>query len=124
MKIDSPMRLGENAWFKCDWNSEGDTLYSVKWYWGTKEFYRWSPKAENPVLIFNVSAFVVDPIRSKRGDVFVRNVTLRANGVLRCEVSGEGPFFHTDHDEVKLRVIGKKNNLISSRFKLLSYYNL
>jgi hypothetical protein len=34
---------------KCNYDLEGDTLYSIKWYKGRHEFYRYTPK-ENPAM--------------------------------------------------------------------------
>lgn len=33
----------------CNYNLENDTLYSIKWYKGRREFYRYLPK-ENPAV--------------------------------------------------------------------------
>uniref|UniRef100_T1GC69 Uncharacterized protein n=1 Tax=Megaselia scalaris TaxID=36166 RepID=T1GC69_MEGSC len=39
---------------------ENDTLYSVKWYKGRREFYRYTPK-ENPAMkIFNHAGINVE----------------------------------------------------------------
>lgn len=51
---------GGNAKLFCDYNLEGDELYSVKWYKGKREFYRYTPK-ENPALkVFPVSGIFVE----------------------------------------------------------------
>ena len=101
------MLTGKSGWLKCDWRIENDNFYSVKWYLGSDEFYRWSPKADPPLLTFNVSAFEVDPHRSKKGHVFIKNITMKANGVVRCEVSGEAPYFETDYKDAALKVYGQ-----------------
>lgn len=47
--VHSPVKKGENAHLICWYDMEGDTLYSVKWYKGRREFYRYTPK-ENPAM--------------------------------------------------------------------------
>lgn len=41
------------------------------------------------------------------GRVLLRNVTLAAEGVYKCEISTEAPYFDTDYREANLTVIGK-----------------
>lgn len=43
------VRRGDDAHLLCNYNLENDTLYSVKWYKGRREFYRYLPK-ENPAM--------------------------------------------------------------------------
>jgi len=58
--IPKAIRRGDNAILLCHYNLEGDTLYSVKWYKGKREFFRYTPK-ENPALkVFPVPGIAVD----------------------------------------------------------------
>lgn len=41
------VKRGDNAILICNYDIENDTLYTVKWYRGRREFYRYTPK-ENP----------------------------------------------------------------------------
>ena len=43
------VRRGDDANLVCNYNLENDTLYSVKWYKGRREFFRILPK-ENPAM--------------------------------------------------------------------------
>lgn len=45
--IPQAVKKGESANLICRYNLEGDTLYSIKWYKGRREFFRFTPK-ENP----------------------------------------------------------------------------
>lgn len=45
--IPAAVKKGENVNLACNYDLEGDTLYSIKWYKGKREFYRYTPK-ENP----------------------------------------------------------------------------
>lgn len=40
---------GSNITLGCSYDLEGDSLYSIKWYKGRREFYRFTPK-ENPAM--------------------------------------------------------------------------
>ena len=44
---------GHQAVLRCDYDMEGDDLYSVKWYFNQKEFYRFIPSDNPKVTIFN-----------------------------------------------------------------------
>ena len=44
---------GHQAILKCNYDLEGDSLYSVKWYFNQKEFYRYIPTDNPKVTIFN-----------------------------------------------------------------------
>lgn len=49
VKIPTAARKSDNVVLNCYYDMEGDSLYSVKWYKGRREFYRYSPK-ENPAM--------------------------------------------------------------------------
>lgn len=51
MRITVPpaVKKGDNANLICNYDMEGDTLYTVKYYKGRREFYRYTPK-ENPAI--------------------------------------------------------------------------
>lgn len=43
---------GQNIRLECNFNLDGETLYSVKWYKDGNEFYRYVPQDKPPVLVF------------------------------------------------------------------------
>lgn len=47
--VPAAVKRGDNAELICLYDMEGDSLYSVKWYKGRREFYRYTPK-ENPAM--------------------------------------------------------------------------
>ena len=49
---------GHQAVLRCNYDLEGDDLYSVKWYFNQKEFYRYIPTDNPKVTIFNHHAGV------------------------------------------------------------------
>lgn len=44
--------LGQNVSLECNFNLDGEKLYSVKWYKDGNEFYRFVPQEKPPVLVF------------------------------------------------------------------------
>lgn len=93
VSIPSAVKRGDNAILICNYNLEYDNLYTVKWYRGRREFYRYTPK-ENPALkIFPASGgYTVDLAESNATHVFIRNPT---SGKYTCEVSADAPAFDT-----------------------------
>uniref|UniRef100_W8BIT1 Ig-like domain-containing protein n=1 Tax=Ceratitis capitata TaxID=7213 RepID=W8BIT1_CERCA len=93
VSIPSAVKRGDNAILICNYNLEYDNLYTVKWYRGRREFYRYTPK-ENPALkIFPASGgYTVDMTESNATHVFIRNPT---SGKYSCEVSADAPSFDT-----------------------------
>ena len=51
---------GETVTLKCDFDLEGDQLYNVKWYKGTKEFFRYVPADNPPMQVFELPGVSVD----------------------------------------------------------------
>lgn len=45
---------GQNIKLECNFNLDGETLYSVKWYKDGNEFYRYVPQERPPVLVFQL----------------------------------------------------------------------
>uniref|UniRef100_A0A1I8NMA3 Ig-like domain-containing protein n=1 Tax=Stomoxys calcitrans TaxID=35570 RepID=A0A1I8NMA3_STOCA len=91
------VKRGDNAILICNYDIENDTLYTVKWYRGRREFYRYTPK-ENPAWkIFPSAAngLSVDTTQSNASHVLIRNVPLSISGRYACEVSADAPSFHT-----------------------------
>ncbi|CAH0581178.1 unnamed protein product [Chrysodeixis includens] len=86
---------GGMALLGCQYDMEGDTLYSVKWYKDGREFYRFVPKNEPPVYYFETPGVNVDVARSSNTVVALMNLTQESAGHYRCEVSGEAPHFTT-----------------------------
>lgn len=49
------IRAGEQLRLSCDYDLEGVPLYSIKWYFGDQEFYRFVPKESPPTRVFPLS---------------------------------------------------------------------
>jgi len=87
---------GHQAVLRCNYDMEGDDLYSVKWYFNQKEFYRFIPSDNPKVTIFNHHKGVkVNARLSTEREVVLDNVDFTTTGEYRCEVSGDAPMFQT-----------------------------
>lgn len=60
VSVPQAIKRGETAIFMCDFDLEGDPLYSVKWYKGRSEFYRYTPKDEFPIKTFPLEGLHID----------------------------------------------------------------
>lgn len=61
VKIPPEKVRGEQARLLCDYDIEGGNLYTVKWFKGDDEFFRYLPKdRNNPFQTFEVPGVIVD----------------------------------------------------------------
>lgn len=62
MRLNVPraVRVGHSVTLECDYDLETAPLYSVKWYRGPDEFYRYVPKEEPPTRVFPLPGLHVD----------------------------------------------------------------
>lgn len=60
--IDVPAHrvVGDKATLICQFDMEGDTLYSVKWYKDDQEFYRYVPNDRPKLQVFKTDGIQVD----------------------------------------------------------------
>merc|ERR1711981_427715 len=76
---------GHQAVLKCNYDLEGDSLYSVKWYFNQKEFYRYMPSDNPKVTIFNHHEGVrVNPRLSTEREIVLDDVDFTTTGHYRC----------------------------------------
>lgn len=54
------VQLGKESTLRCSYNAEGVPLYTVKWYRGHHEFYRYTPKELPATKIFAFPGVHVD----------------------------------------------------------------
>ena len=99
---------GQKVVMRCNYDMQGDNLYSVKWYFNRQEFYRYIPSDNPKVTIFDNHVGVnVNPKLSTEREVVLDNADFSTSGVFRCEVSGDAPMFLTDSIEGTLHVVGE-----------------
>ncbi|XP_063890099.1 cell adhesion molecule 1-like isoform X2 [Scylla paramamosain] len=96
---------GKPVELDCNYDLEGDPLYSVTWYRGQDEFYRYTPGDRNPVDIFELPGVAVDTSLSDQKKVTLRPVSLLSSGKYRCEVSADAPSFHTESRSAEMLVV-------------------
>ncbi|XP_073972995.1 uncharacterized protein isoform X2 [Rhodnius prolixus] len=93
----------------------GKALYSVKWYRGQHEFFRYIPQHKPSMTAFPIPGIEVDIMGSGAHQVTLINVPTNISGLIKCEVSAEGTF-STGCDSANLKVIemGIRDPIITS----------
>ncbi|KAM7352236.1 uncharacterized protein ACRADG_004863 isoform 2-T2 [Cochliomyia hominivorax] len=95
VQIPHAVRKGEKAILKCLYDLEGDSLYSVKWYKGRREFYSFTPKETPAMKVFQFGGVKVARSSSNESQLVLENVNSVTSGKYSCEVSADAPSFHT-----------------------------
>ncbi|XP_063228946.1 uncharacterized protein LOC134534412 [Bacillus rossius redtenbacheri] len=98
VRVDVPEAVapGDTVALRCDYDLEGESLYTVKWYKGRQEFFRFVPKELPHTRVFPLPGVNVDVSRSGAKQVVLRDVQMDLAGKYRCEVSADAPSFHTE----------------------------
>ncbi|XP_030080522.1 uncharacterized protein LOC111594148 isoform X2 [Drosophila hydei] len=110
VRVPHAVRRGEKAVLKCFYDIEDDSLYSVKWYKGRREFYRYTPKETPPMKVFHFPGVKVRRTSSNESQVVLDAVTMSTSGKYSCEVSADAPSFHTLIAAAELEVIETPHN--------------
>ncbi|XP_075150368.1 uncharacterized protein LOC142224479 [Haematobia irritans] len=125
VQIPHAVRRGERAILKCLYDLEGDSLYSVKWYKGRREFYSFTPKESPAMKVFQFTGIGVrvDRTQSNESQLVLESVNAAATGKYSCEVSADAPSFHTliGAGEMEIVVVPGKDPVITgirSRYKV------
>ncbi|KAG5895461.1 hypothetical protein JTB14_013376 [Gonioctena quinquepunctata] len=87
--------IGGISTLKCSYDLQGRPLYTVKWYRGTHEFYRYTPKEHPSTKVFPFNGVDVDLERSNEQQVVLRDVGFNLSGKFSCEVTTDAPSFST-----------------------------
>uniref|UniRef100_A0A182YDI6 Uncharacterized protein n=1 Tax=Anopheles stephensi TaxID=30069 RepID=A0A182YDI6_ANOST len=89
------IKRGDNANLICHYDMEGAELYSVKWYKGKREFFRYTPKEIPALKSFVVAGLSVERPQSNGSHLTLMAVEPTATGKYSCEVSADLPSFDT-----------------------------
>ena len=60
VSIPNAIQSGRDAILTCDYELEDDDLYTVKWYKGKREFFRYTPKEIPSIKLFKIPGIRVD----------------------------------------------------------------
>ncbi|XP_031832613.1 cell adhesion molecule 1-like [Nomia melanderi] len=105
LKVPAYTVRGESALLECRYDLGGDRLYTISWYKDHEEFYRYVPKGEPTKHSYTVEGIKVDHLRSDHQQVLLQDASLHTRGRYRCEVSAEGPNFHSVNAEANMEVV-------------------
>ncbi|XP_068625005.1 uncharacterized protein [Battus philenor] len=86
---------GRTAALICLRDMQGAPLYSVKWYRGNHEFFRYTPMENPEIRLFGLPGIYVDMSQSNGSQVMLRRLELEVAGNFSCEVTADSPSFAT-----------------------------
>ncbi|KAL1377146.1 hypothetical protein pipiens_004222 [Culex pipiens pipiens] len=119
--VDPPaVRRSQHATLTCMYDLEDTPLYSVKFYRGLREFYRFSPSEYPEKKIFPFPGINVDLSLSNASQVVIRNIGFGLSGNFSCEVTADAPLFSTATGHLQMQVVGKFEDL-ESNFVLIPW---
>ncbi|XP_039291969.1 uncharacterized protein LOC111049365 [Nilaparvata lugens] len=116
MVLPAAVSPGDTATLICRYDLEGEPLYTLKFYKGREEFYRYMPKEHPQTQIFPLPGIDVDVSKSGRGKVVLREIGTDLAGKYRCEVSADAPNFDTEVVSGFMQVVREYSSLYSYNF--------
>jgi len=93
VRIPRYIQAGDTADLICSYYLDSHNLYSVKWYKGRHEFYRFMPNEKPPVKIFPVKGMKINMTASDHVRVVLESVSTKLTGTYLCEVTVTPTFF-------------------------------
>ncbi|XP_050083146.1 uncharacterized protein LOC126569815 [Anopheles aquasalis] len=99
------VRRGQHATLRCLYELDDSPLYSVKFYRGLREFYRYSPSQLPSKKIFPFPGINVDASLSDNRQVVIKNVGFGLSGNFSCEVTADAPSFSTATEQASMQVV-------------------
>ncbi|XP_014262321.1 uncharacterized protein LOC106674224 [Cimex lectularius] len=115
------VRAGTTLQLICHYDLEDSDLYSIKFYQGDQEFYRYVPKEAPPTRVFALPGIQVDIFQSNATVVTLNNVQKEMSGLYKCEVSADAPSFHTVIRSTNIVVIEKPVTIPEVRVEKTKY---
>ncbi|XP_066138480.1 uncharacterized protein [Euwallacea fornicatus] len=102
----SVVQVGGSSTLRCTYDLEEDKLYSVKWYRGSHEFYRYdASELPNPIKQFPILYVTPDMANSNLTQVVLKDIEFNLAGNFSCEVTTDGPDIHTRIDSQSMSVV-------------------
>uniref|UniRef100_A0A1B0B5Q7 Ig-like domain-containing protein n=1 Tax=Glossina palpalis gambiensis TaxID=67801 RepID=A0A1B0B5Q7_9MUSC len=99
------VRRGQSVTLRCQYTLEGAPLYSVKFYRGQLEFFRYTPGEYPNTKVFHYPGIKVDESVSNATQVIIRNVSFNLSGNFACEVTADAPLFSTATAYAQMQVV-------------------
>uniref|UniRef100_A0A0K8V0A9 Ig-like domain-containing protein n=1 Tax=Bactrocera latifrons TaxID=174628 RepID=A0A0K8V0A9_BACLA len=99
------VRRGQSVILRCQYSLEGAPLYSIKYYRGNYEFYRYTPGEFPNVKHFQYPGIKVDEVISNATQVVIRDVKFTLSGNFSCEVTADAPLFSTATAYAQVQVV-------------------
>lgn len=99
------VRRGQHATLRCLYDLSGAPLYSVKFYRGQLEFYRYTPGEIPNTKVFPFPGLSVIIPMSNASQVVIRKVGFGLSGNFSCEVTADAPLFSTATAFAQLQVV-------------------
>lgn len=121
LQTPTAVKAGSTVTLRCNYDLEKDSLYTVKWYKGLKEFFRFTPKELPSTQVFAFNNISVDVHNSDRNQVVLNSVQVSLSGKYRCEVSADAPSFQTLLAWGTLRVVDPPQEGLSLQVDKLRY---
>ncbi|KAH8407921.1 hypothetical protein KR222_001193, partial [Zaprionus bogoriensis] len=99
------VRRGQSVALRCEYQLDGAPLYSIKFYRGQLEFYRFTPGEYPHTKVFQYPGIKVDESSSNATQVVIRNVGFALSGNFSCEVTADAPLYSTATAYAQMQVV-------------------
>ncbi|KAG8330438.1 hypothetical protein J6590_064332 [Homalodisca vitripennis] len=105
IRVPVAVTTGATVSLSCIYDLEGEQLYTIKWYKGRQEFFRYVPKELPHTRVFPIKGFNVDVSLSGPQKVVLRDVQRAMSGKYLCEVSTDAPDFLTKLVSANMNIV-------------------
>ncbi|EAT34587.1 AAEL013185-PA [Aedes aegypti] len=95
VRVPTAVTLGSPAVLVCESDLPDEDLYSVKWYKGKHEFFRYTSKEIPSIKIFPKAGININVDHCNASHVVLRSVEPHTSGKYSCEITEAAPSFHT-----------------------------
>ncbi|XP_065085300.1 uncharacterized protein LOC135707415 [Ochlerotatus camptorhynchus] len=95
VRVPAAVTVGSPAVLVCESDLLDEDLYSVKWYKGKHEFFRYTSKEIPSIKIFPKAGININVDHCNASHVVLRGVEPHTSGKFSCEITEAAPSFHT-----------------------------